>query len=45
MLQILNLIQMQMEEDANQEVDEDFESFQLDGLQDDLVLDDFNDEH
>ena len=34
-----------IEEDANQEVDEDFESFQLDGLQDDLVLDDFNDEH
>lgn len=34
-----------VEEDADQEVDEDFESFQLDGLQDDLVLDDFNDEH
>ncbi len=34
-----------VEEDAEQEVDEDFESFQLDGLQDDLVLDDFNDEH
>jgi len=34
-----------VQEDAEQEVDEDFESFQLDGLQDDLVLDDFNDEH
>ncbi|MCR4943100.1 MAG: DNA-directed RNA polymerase subunit beta [Clostridium sp.] len=33
------------EEDMDQEVDEDFENFQLDGLQEDLVLDDFNDEH
>ena len=27
------------------EQEEDFESFQIEGLQEDLVLDDFNDEH
>jgi DNA-directed RNA polymerase subunit beta len=34
-----------VEEEVEQEAEEDFENFQLDGLQEDLVLDDFNDEH
>ena len=33
------------EDEVDPESEEDFESFQLDGLQEDLVLDDFNDEH
>ena len=32
-------------EETEPETDDDFENFQLDGLQEDLVLDDFNDEH
>ncbi|WP_368259653.1 DNA-directed RNA polymerase subunit beta [Clostridium paraputrificum] len=32
-------------EEVEPEQEEDFESFQIDGLQEDLVLDDFNDEH
>jgi len=33
------------EEEVEQETEEDLESFQLNGSQEDLVLDDFNDEH
>ena len=32
-------------EEVEPEQEEDFESFQIEGLQEDLVLDDFNDEH
>ena len=32
-------------EEVEPEQEEDFENFQIDGLQEDLVLDDFNDEH
>ena len=32
-------------EEVEPEQEEDFENFQIEGLQEDLVLDDFNDEH
>ena len=34
-----------VEEETEPEVDEDFENFEINSLSDDLVLDDFNDEH
>ena len=32
-------------EESDVEIDEDFDNFEIDSLTDDLVLDDFNDEH